>query len=111
MACTGSESRILECPSSIGLHQCDHAQDAGIQCFGKDCKITCVVNLSAIYVDTNECMSNNGGCQQICANALPGFTCGCNAGYVLNPDNTTCAGKYKSRDFLHILALELRLSK
>ena len=36
LACVGEESSILECPqSTIGLHQCDHSLDAGVQCFGK----------------------------------------------------------------------------
>lgn len=35
LACTGTESTILDCPRSLlGLHQCDHSQDAGLQCFG-----------------------------------------------------------------------------
>lgn len=35
LACTGSESSILNCSSSaVGFHQCDHSQDAGVQCFG-----------------------------------------------------------------------------
>lgn len=36
LACTGTESSILDCPrSALGLHECDHSQDAGIQCFGE----------------------------------------------------------------------------
>ena len=35
LACDGTESDILDCPQSVpGLHQCDHDQDAGVQCFG-----------------------------------------------------------------------------
>ncbi len=35
LACTGSESSILDCPSGdLGFHRCDHSQDAGVQCFG-----------------------------------------------------------------------------
>ena len=35
LACVGSESSILDCPSSaLGFHQCGHSQDAGVQCFG-----------------------------------------------------------------------------
>ena len=35
LACMGTESSILNCPSSPrGFHQCDHSEDAGVQCFG-----------------------------------------------------------------------------
>jgi len=35
LACDGEESSILACPRSmLGLHQCDHSQDSGVQCFG-----------------------------------------------------------------------------
>ncbi len=35
LACTGSESNLSSCHRSvIGLHQCDHSQDVGLQCFG-----------------------------------------------------------------------------
>lgn len=35
LACNGTESSIMDCPRSLlGLHQCDHSQDAGVQCYG-----------------------------------------------------------------------------
>ena len=35
LACVGVESAIFDCPRSVpGLHQCDHSQDAGVQCYG-----------------------------------------------------------------------------
>ena len=35
LRCVGSESFLVNCSSSgIGFHQCDHSQDAGVQCFG-----------------------------------------------------------------------------
>lgn len=35
LACAGVESTVLDCPQSVlGLHECDHSQDAGVQCFG-----------------------------------------------------------------------------
>lgn len=38
LACIGSETAILDCPRGVlGLHQCDHSQDAGVQCFGRSC--------------------------------------------------------------------------
>ena len=42
LACTGIESKIIECTqSAIGLHQCDHTRDAGVQCFGKNFAVFC----------------------------------------------------------------------
>ena len=46
-------------------------------------------------LDINECTAgNNGGCSQICINTIGSYACSCQAGYVLNADNRTCAGKY-----------------
>ena len=33
LQCTGSESRLIDCPhSGLGNHNCDHYQDAGVTC-------------------------------------------------------------------------------
>lgn len=38
LACSGTELTLLDCPQSvIGLHECDHSQDAGVQCYGGYC--------------------------------------------------------------------------
>ncbi|XP_078575904.1 low-density lipoprotein receptor-related protein 2-like isoform X3 [Branchiostoma floridae x Branchiostoma japonicum] len=38
----------------------------------------------------NECLDNNGGCEQLCQNLRVGHTCRCKDGFRLQ-DNTTCA--------------------
>ena len=43
--------------------------------------------------DTNECNTNNGGCEQICVNTVDSFMCKCKSGYVLSSDGTHCDGK------------------
>ena len=44
-------------------------------------------------LDNDECVIENGGCQHICTNTDGSFSCGCNAGYVLNEDLLNCQGK------------------
>ena len=35
LSCSGNENNILECPRGVlGLHQCDHTNLAGVQCYG-----------------------------------------------------------------------------
>ena len=44
--CIGSEANILQCDMSspIGAHMCDHTQDAGIRCEGRNyINIICVI--------------------------------------------------------------------
>ena len=41
--------------------------------------------------DINECTGSNN-CQQVCTNTEGSFTCGCEAGYVLDSEGATCSG-------------------
>ena len=34
-----------------------------------------------VCLDTNECLNNNGGCEQVCTNTDGSFYCTCNSGY------------------------------
>lgn len=42
--------------------------------------------------DTNECNTNNGGCNQTCVNEIGSFHCLCNSGYTLDADGLGCTG-------------------
>ena len=40
--------------------------------------------------DIDECLEDNGGCDQGCRNTEGGHTCSCDQGYTLNEDDFTC---------------------
>ena len=46
-----------------------------------------------MFIDVNECATNNGGCNHLCINAPGTATCGCNAGFFLAVDGVTCTSK------------------
>ena len=46
-----------------------------------------------LFLDINECFSNNGNCSQTCNNTIGNYLCSCKSGYVLDGDNVTCKGK------------------
>ena len=39
----------------------------------------------------DQCLQNNGGCQQVCSTTDVGPVCSCNQGFVLQRDRRTCA--------------------
>ena len=45
-------------------------------------------------IDINECLSDNGGCEQICSNIVGSHQCSCRHGYQLAGDNRTCIGMW-----------------
>ncbi|MFT7578462.1 MAG: hypothetical protein ACI9MR_000120, partial [Myxococcota bacterium] len=47
-------------------------------------------------VDVDECLTDNGGCDQNCLNADGSASCACNTGYLLQPDGTTCESQVSS---------------
>ena len=51
-----------------------------------------IVRYYFINVDVDDC--GGDGCSQTCTNSEGSVTCGCNDGYVLNVDGTTCDGMY-----------------
>ena len=53
-----------------------------------------------IYTDTNECLTNNGGCHHICTNTEGSFKCSCNTSYILAADNKTCMPNVTECDFV-----------
>ncbi|XP_071805389.1 mannan-binding lectin serine protease 1-like [Asterias amurensis] len=49
--------------------------------------------------DINECLVNNGGCEQVCHNFVSGYYCSCRLYYQLQPDNHHC--KVSCRDIVY----------
>ena len=49
--------------------------------------------ISVLLIDVNECITNNGGCEQLCHNTIGSYYCSCNSSYTLNTDNHMCDGK------------------
>ena len=45
-----------------------------------------------IIADIDQCLVNNGGCEQVCINLIPDFRCDCNVGYILNHNGFSCRG-------------------
>ena len=45
------------------------------------------------YLDINECLIDNGGCDHNCSNSVGSYSCSCNNGYLLNNNGYTCEGK------------------
>lgn len=35
LSCSSEDESLLDCQHSV-VHQCDHSQDVGVQCFGMD---------------------------------------------------------------------------
>ena len=52
--------------------------------------------LLSIIPDINECDPDIGThiCDHTCTNILGSFVCGCNSGFHLDDDGTTCIGMY-----------------
>lgn len=52
-----------------------------------------ILLICVIITDIDECVSRKGGCQTNCINAAGSYKCGCDNGYKLMPDGTSCEGK------------------
>ena len=48
------------------------------------------------FLDTNECLDNNGGCDQICVNTIGSYSCDCKSGYLLQSNDRDCTGNFSN---------------
>ena len=55
--------------------------------------ISTIATSILVLIDTDECLTDNGGCNQTCTNTLGSFECSCDTGFTLAADNLNCEGK------------------
>ena len=48
-----------------------------------------------LFVDNDECATNDGGCAHTCTNTEGSFVCSCNEGFTLNADGLGCTGMHQ----------------
>lgn len=58
-----------------------------------DCEAGFELSNNLTCSDINECLNNNGGCDQICVNQVGSHYCQCNASYTLDEDGQGCSGQ------------------
>ena len=50
-------------------------------------------SFSTLFVDNNECLTNNGDCDMRCINVDGSYSCECFDGFERNDNDTLCIGK------------------
>lgn len=84
------------CINVNGTYNCSclpgyHITDNGKSCVGMlQCRV--VMTIFTFIIDTNECNTNNGGCDHICINADGSYQCLCGTGFTLGSDERNCYG-------------------
>ena len=70
-----------------------------------DFDITCY-SMFVLFADIDECETGEHNCSQTCSNTLGSFECKCRAGYSLQDDGVTCAGRHSYiHTYVHIRTL------
>ena len=76
----------------------------GFSCNGKTLLQACNCDVFQIPLDTNECSTSNGGCEDTCVNTDGSFECSCSTeGYQLSGDGLTCEDKNYTNIVLSML--------
>ena len=82
------------CTNTVDSYQCScntgyHLESNGYNCTGI---MTSVFIIDKLTLDTNECNTQNGGCNHTCVNEIGSFHCECSTGYTLADDGFGCTG-------------------
>ncbi len=87
------------CTNTIGSFYCSCGEgyrlgNLGLNCNGQfvDCLYQLALHCNYCLADIDECEESND-CAQTCSNTIGSYTCGCNLGYQLSPDQRSCSGE------------------
>ena len=58
--------------------------------------------MSVDYIDINECLTYNGGCEYTCNNRNGSYNCSCPSGFTLRTQ-TGCEGSCQNNAIVHIV--------
>ena len=64
-----------------------------------------IISPKLCFADIDECSFLNGGCQDICVNAIGSFRCSCRANRSLSEDGVSCKGIFLFVGSMDIFAL------
>ena len=83
------------CVNKPGSYECQcnegfYTNDSGRSCLGNSNQLQYYYTH---YIDINECLTNNGGCEQLCNNSYGSFLCYCSSGFNLS-QGIFCSGIY-----------------
>jgi len=57
----------------------------------RTCKV--LITFFCVYLDNDECATDNGNCDDICVNSLGSFHCSCQEGFSLTSNGIDCEGE------------------
>jgi len=55
-------------------------------------KTILIKSIVLLFTDIDECLTNNGECDQVCINIEGSYRCTCHQGYSYNDDSGNCVG-------------------
>lgn len=82
------------------LHSCIYSSWKGCTSWYCHCNIALIFVIVLNYLegcisDIDECAMGNGGCETLCFNKPGSFSCGCEPGHLLMPDQRSCQGNLR----------------